>query len=260
MNQAHQRLIDAAQELRKKVYSSLPWGLRVARFLVQIKFAAEPGAFGRLTYGLFLLYGVVGMPRVDFIPKTIREIDKLPRELGRDFGYKCRNVAAKYLGGSDDAGEELLSEVVVKLISSPDVKRVLNGEVLSRAESYVFKIIRNMAIDQLRKIHVRRHEDIDELIESPSHWDDLGKILTEREKDQLSMELKEAVSPQLLPDLPLYFQLMMEGYSNAEVAEQRMLPSLKEKPISQQALAKYRTKVRDVLERHFEVQAGVLHV
>ena len=161
---------------------------------------------------------------------------------------------------SNDAIEELLSEVVVKLISSPEVKRVLNSEVLSRAESYVLKIIRNMAIDQLRKIHVRRHESIDELIESPSHWDELGTVLSEREKDQLSMELKEAVSPRLLPDLPLYFQLMMEGYSNAEVAEQRMLPSLKEKPISQQALVKYRTKVRDVLERHFEVQASVLHV
>ena len=135
---------------------------------------------------------------------------------------------------------------------------MLNGEVLSRAESYVLKIIRNMAIDQLRKNHVRRHEDIDELFESPSHWDDLGKILSEREKDQLSMELKEAVSSRLLPDLPLYFQLMMEGYSNAEVAEQRMLPSLKERPISQQALAKYRTKVKQVLERHFEVQAGQL--
>ncbi len=258
MNQAHQRLIEAAHQLRKKTYNALPWGLRVARLLFEIRFGAEPAAFGRLTYGLFMLYGVEGLPRVDFIPGTIREIDQLPRELGRAFGFKCRNVAAKYLRGSDDAVEELLSEVVIKLISSPEVKRVLNGEVLSRAESYVLKVIKNMAIDQLRKNHVRRHESIDELIESPSHWDDLGKVLTEREKDQLSMELKDAVSPRLLPDLPLYFQLMMEGYSNAEVAEQRMLPSLKERPISQQALAKYRTKVKQVLERHFEVQAGLL--
>jgi hypothetical protein len=37
-----------------------------------------------------------------------------------------------------------------------------------------------------------------------------------------------------------------------------MLPNLREKPISQQALAKYRSKIREVLERHFEVQAGLL--
>jgi len=198
------------------------------------------------------------MPRVDVIPNSIREIDKLPRELGREFGYKCRNVAAKYLRGSDDAIEELLSEVVVKLISSPEVKRVLNSEVLSRAESYVLKIIRNMGIDQLRKIHVRRHESIDELIESPSHWDELGAILSESEKDDIAAELEKAVSPRLLPDLPRYFELLISGYSNKEIAEQRMLPNLREKPISQQALAKYRSKIREVLERHFEVQAGLL--
>jgi len=258
MAPAQQRLILAVHQLRARVFSSLPWGYRVARFLVQIRFAAEPGAFGRLTYGLFMLYGVEGLPRVDFRPKTIREIDKLPRDFGREFGYKCRNVAAKYLRGSDDAIEELLSEVVVKLISSPEVKRVLSGEVLSRAESYVLKIIRNMGIDQLRKNHVRRHEDIDELIESPSHWDELGAILSESEKDDIAAELEKAVSPRLLPDLPRYFELLISGYSNKEIAEQRMLPNLREKPISQQALAKYRSKIREVLERHFEVQAGLL--
>ena len=53
-----------------------------------------------------MLYDVEGLPRVDFIPKTIREIDMLPRELGREFGFRCRNVAAKYLRGSDDDIEE----------------------------------------------------------------------------------------------------------------------------------------------------------
>jgi hypothetical protein len=33
---------------------------------------------------------------------------------------------------------------------------------------------------------------------------------------------------------------------------------LRERPISQQALAKYRSKIKQVLERHFDVQAQVL--
>lgn len=255
MAPAQQQLIVAVHQLRARVFSSLPWGYRVARFLFQIRFGAEPGAFGRLTYGLFMLYNVEGLPRVDFIPKTIREIDMLPRELGREFGFRCRNVAAKYLRGSDDDIEDLLSTVVVKLISSPEVKRVLNGEVLSRAESYVLKIIRNMAIDQLRKNHVRRHEDIDELIEAPSHWNELGAILSESEKDDIAAELEKAVSPRLLPDLPRYFELLMSGYSNKEIAEQRMLPNFREKSMSQQALARYRGKIKNILERHFELQA-----
>jgi DNA-directed RNA polymerase specialized sigma24 family protein len=258
MNQAQERLITAVQDLRKRVYSSFPWGLRVARLLFEIRYGAEPAAFGRLTYGLFMLYGVLGLPRVDVVPKTIRDIDKLPRDFGNEFGFKCRNTAAKYLRFADEI-EELLSSLVVKLISSDSVRKALDGEQLHRAESYVLTMIRHSAIEKLRSDKVRRHEDIAELIEEPSpHWDQLGHILTEREKDQLSIELEKAVSRRLLPDLPLYFQLMMEGYSNAEVAEQRMLPSLKEKPISQQALAKYRAKLKEVLERHFEVRSASL--
>lgn len=66
------------------------------------------------------------------------------------------------------------------------------------------------------------------------------------------------MSPRLLPDLPLYFDLLLDGHSNAEIAEKRLLPSLRERPISQQALATYGSKLKQVLERHFDVQAQVL--
>ena len=64
------------------------------------------------------------------------------------------------------------------------------------------------------------------------------------------------MNPRLAPDLALYFELLLNGHSNKEIAERRMLPSLREKPISQQMLARYRDKVRSVLERHFDVRGS----
>ena len=116
-------------------------------------------------------------------------------------------------------------------------------------------IIKNAAIEKLRSDKIRRHEDIEELIDVPSRWDDMGKLLPEHEKEQLAQELERAVSPRMMPDLPLYFELLMSGYSNKEIADKRLLPSLQEKSMSQQALAKYRNKIKQVLERHFEVRA-----
>ena len=64
------------------------------------------------------------------------------------------------------------------------------------------------------------------------------------------------MSPRLLPDLPLYFDLLLDGFSNKEIAEKRLLPSLESHPISQQAMAKYRDKLKNVLRRHFEIRAA----
>ncbi len=249
-----QRLIQAAQELRSRVYASLPWGYRVGRFLYELRFAAEPGVFGRFAYGLFLMCEVQGLPRTDVYPKTVREIDKLPRDYGCEFGFKARSIAYKYLGAGGDP-EEVLSATALKMLTSPTFRKAIHGEILHRAESYVLVMVKNVALEQTRKQR-NRHLDIEELIEEPSSWDDLGKILPEKEKDELARELEQAVSPRLMPDLGLYFQLLLEGRSNQEIAEHKLLPSLKEHPMTQQGLAKYRTKIKDVLREHFDVRSS----
>jgi hypothetical protein len=60
----------------------------------------------------------------------------------------------------------------------------------------------------------------------------------------------------MMPDLPLYFDLLLDGFSNKEIAERRLLPSLELQPMSQQAMAKYRDKLKTVLRKHFEIQAA----
>ena len=84
----------------------------------------------------------------------------------------------------------------------------------------------------------------------------MDELIPEAEQERIKQELEESVSPRMMPDLPLYFDLLLDGVSNKQIAKDKLLPSLKKKPISQQALAKYRNKVKDVLRQHFEVQSA----
>ena len=249
------RLIQAAHELRRTVFASLPWGLRVGSLLFNLRFGADARSFGQLTYGLFHMYGVNGLPRTPVVPETIREIDKLPDGYGAEFGQKARRLAGKYLRDGDQV-DEVLSLAAMKLISNKSVENSVRGKDLHQAENYVLRLVQNQALDLLRAEKVRRHDDIAELLMEPGSWEEVGNLIPEHEQETIKRELQEAVSPRIMPDLSLYFDLLLDGVSNKEIAEQRMLPSLRDRPMSQQALAKYRSKIKDVLRHHFEVQSA----
>lgn len=253
---AKARLIEAATELQRTTYRALPWGLRLGSLLFNIRFAADARSFGQLAYGLFHLFGVNGLPRTSFVPKTTREIDKLPDGYGAEFGQKARRIAQKYVSDTDQV-DEVLSLAALKLISSSTFERSVGGKDLREAENYVLRLVQNQALDWLRAAKVRRYEDITELLHEPGSWAQLGELIPEREQARIRQEIEDSVSPRLMPDLPTYFDLLLDGVSNKQIAEERMLPSLREKPISQQALAKYRDKIKQVLRQHFQVQATV---
>jgi DNA-directed RNA polymerase specialized sigma24 family protein len=166
-------------------------------------------------------------------------------------------VARKFFPQDIDV-DELLSSIGLKVLTDPTFQRAVAGRPLAEAKSYVFRAISNRARDMLRSNRVRQHDVLDDLVGDPASWSTLGEMIPEREQAQIKKELESVVSLRLLPDLPLYFDLLLDGHSNAEIAEKRLLPSLRERPISQQALAKYRSKLKQVLERHFDVQAQVL--
>ena len=249
------RLVMAANELRRTVFASLPWGFRICSVLFNLRFGADARSFGQLVYGLFHLYGVNGLPRTPVVPETIREIDKLPDGYGSEFGQKARRLAWRYLLDAERV-DEVLSLSAMKLISNKFVENRVRGRDIHQAENYVLRMIQNQALDMLRSEHVRRHEDITELLREPGSWEGLGDLIPESEQERIKQELEDSVSPRLMPDLPLYFDLLLDGVSNKQIAEDRLLPSLKDRPISQQALAKYRDKVKNVLRQHFEVQSA----
>lgn len=249
------RLIQASLELRRKVLASRPWGLRVANLLFQVRFASDASVFGQSIYGLFLLYGVEGMPPAPFIPKTTRDISRL-RGYGKEFGQKAFNHALRLYKADamkmERAGEAL-SMAYLKLFSDPNLANTLNGKPLAYAENYVYATIKSVAFSEMRKEKIRQHSDIEDMIQEPSTWGHFSDVIPVEEQDDLIRDLERSVNLNTFPDIVEYFKLLMNGYNTQEIARDSMLPSLQDKPMSQQGLRRYENVVKEVLERHFGV-------
>ena len=252
---ARTRLIQASRDLRRLVFSSRPWGLRVAHLLYHIRFASEATDFGQSIYGLFLLYGVEGMPTPPFVPKTTRDISKL-RGYGGEFGTKAYNFARKLFRQDDmrqERAQETLSLAFLKLFSDSSLEGKLKGKPLAYAENYVYLAVKSEAVSLMRKERLRAHSDIEDLVQEPASWDNLGELIPVAEQEALLRELERAVNPETFPDIVEYFRLLLDGHNTQEIAEDRLLPSLQTKPMTQQGLRRYEAVIKKVLERHFGV-------
>lgn len=264
---AQLRLVQAARNLRSKVAATLPWGLRVARLLYRVKFSTEPAEFGQAMYGLFLLYGVTGMPSAPFLPKDTREISRL-KGYGRDFGKRAFGTVLRYIKSNpqfrsrndvtrDNFIEDILSKVFLKLYSDPSLEGKLRDQSLSYAENYALSAVKSETIDTLKFEKRREHEVIDEVVGQPAAWDNLGDLIPQEEQKKIIHELEGSVSSDYAEDIGLYFQLIMEGYSDVEITRGRMLPYLENKEVTPDKadgrLWKYKQKIKTVLEDHFDL-------
>ena len=188
MTISKQALVDAAQALQRRVYATLPWGYRVAAFLFELRYASDPEAFGRLAYGVFLMNGVTGLPEAPFVPTNAKEIDKLPRGYGQEFGIAARNLARRFFA-DEDRVDELLASLSVALLSNATLHRGIARKPLGEARSYVFGMVANLARDMLRSQKVRRHEVLDDVIADPSSWASLANLIPESEQESIQEEL-----------------------------------------------------------------------
>jgi hypothetical protein len=143
------------------------------------------------------------------------------------------------------------------LYSDSNLANTLKGVDLRDAENYVLKTVRNQAIDYIRRESIRKTEDIDTLVTDPHSWGNLDKLLPESEQDQILDEIRSSVGIDRAEDVALYFQLMLDGFSDVEITKGKMLPYLKDKEISEGRadgmLDKYKRKIREVLVDHFDL-------
>lgn len=251
METSKNRLIQASNDLRRKTYASLPWGYRLARAFFELRLGSTASDFGRTAYGIFLLSGVTGMPEAPFIPKTTRDISRLPRNYGVDFGKKAQAQAMKGAKGNETDSEDILSQTWTKLLTSESIKSSLKDKSLKEAENIVLHTVYTTGLDFLKSKNRQRIDEVEGIIEqTEGDWGDLGEMLLEGEKKDLLRKMEKAVSPRVAPDLPLYFQLIMDGVSNKTILDEGMLPSLRDNPVSEITLYKYRNSIKDVLEKH----------
>lgn len=252
---AKPRLIQASVELKRRVFSSLPWGLRLAHVLLQVRVGSDSTDFGQSMYGLFLLNGVEGMPPPPVMPRSVKDFSKL-RGYGHEFGKKAFNFALRLFKADDmkvERAQETLSLTFLKLFSNASLQSALKGKTLIHAENYVLSAVRSEAVSLMRKEKLRAHSDIEDMIQEPASWDNLADIIPRSEQKALLDELEHSVDPTTFPDIVEYFGLLLEGHNTDEIAREQLLPSLKDKPMSQQGLRRYEGIIKRVLQRHFGV-------
>jgi hypothetical protein len=207
-----------------------------------------------LVYGLFLLYGVEGMPEAPFIPKDRTEIHRLPSNYGSAFGQVLERNVKKYLHNSytSVSVEDFLSEFNVRLLK-PDLESKLKGLSLADAERLIGAYVRNAAIDYVKYESHRKVDEASEVMESSGDWSQLDRVIADDEIAKVMSDLERAgarISSPVAKDLPLFFQLLLEGYTTADIVAGQLLPSLKDHPISESGLSLYKKTIEEVVRKH----------
>jgi hypothetical protein len=255
-------LVTAAHNLRRKVYASLPWGFRLANLLAKLS-SSSTDEWGRAAYGVFLMYGVEGMPPIDNkgtppeVPKSFNTITRtLPRGYGSNFGDQVFKTLLKHFGakGGLSAVEDYMSMGLTKLMEGGAMARGLKGKTVDEASKYVLRSIVNLALNVVRKTNKEKsltdQEGIEEVLADPNNpetFRNLGDELPEETMAEIKKDLAK-LNPELIRDLPLYFELLTEGVSKRKIVMDQMLPFLKDNPMSPQGWMKdYDAKIKKVL-------------
>jgi DNA-directed RNA polymerase specialized sigma24 family protein len=217
----HRRAVD----LGRKLYASLPWGYRVARFF-EVLAADSLDAFGRVVTAQMILAVVRGIPDIGSRPASdwIQDVnrrgpDVLPAGTGRAFASRVYKILLSKFTDPEVA-EEAMSKVMLQ--AARGKLHLHNGSEVHDAESYIITIALNAARDLLRA-QGRRREDslvrerddqqttID--VEDPEAFARLDKLLPASELRVVLRDLGE-----VHPRAPEWLQARLQGDSGQEIA------------------------------------------
>lgn len=238
------RLVTSAVELQRKVYASLPWGFRLANFLTRL---ADYGtkAFGQVFLKSLQTMGVA-------VPPTER-----PEAVGSMF-YK--SLLSKFK--NPDLVEEIMQDSIANLLDKNHrLNKMMQDKPYTECRAILMTAMKNLGIDVLRR---RKKEEFsiddpegDRVVEDPGSWDELGEYIPERTLLEIEKDLAKTVNPKMLPDLPLYFKLLVDGYADSEILKGKMLPFLKDWGEYNHAQyanwqKTYKDKIKTVLKKHLD--------
>lgn len=240
-----------ALDLSRRIYTSLPWGYRVAE-LFMVLGADAASALGSASYALFIAAVVRGLPTVNGrdaldLVQDIRgpeDADKLPADYGRAFGGRVYRVLLARFG--PEIAEEAMSETLLKIVRGKI--HVRNGANLAESEALIVTVALNSARDQARRQQRIRREvsDSDDEgttidVEDPEAFRQLDNLLPASELRQVLRELG-----QVHPRAPEWLQARLQGDSGQEIArEWQTTPSYVSK---WQRI--YLPRIRQVVEHH----------
>ena len=269
-------IITASGQLRRKIWASLPFNLRLADFFSRLAVSFTE-AFGKTVYAEFLTQGVEGMPDIRGVPASEFDISRkpvanhLPTGYGNAFGQEAYRILMRKIH-QPEAVENIMGDFLVSFLDK-GAKHIQPGTPLKKAEGYIITSLLNEWKNYLRTKSTRIQEVSDiryspegeeQRIEQPDFDEDDLEQLVKRMLPRMQSRLKE-----IHPDAPLYVKLsLIDGYTDQEIIGdvEHGVPSMLSEPYGKRGtpLDKrdwgmvYKPKIFNLLKRNFsELQAMV---
>lgn len=263
-----QRLASRASDLSRRIYASLPWGLRVAN-LFMVLASSTQDAFGRVVYAEFIKRGVEGMPDIAGEPASAwqerllklktRAGDRVPRGYGLAFAKKVWGIA---MGKARDPNlvEDVMVRAMEKLLKmKPDTIR--EGAPLPEAEGFIISMVKNDILDQFRAQKRRPQLGLGEKDEEGDYSGDVldpnwGETYSRAGLERTLQEARRDLEG-VHPDAAAYIDLSLQGYPDKEILLKLDMKNTKGTPMTPQTWEfRYKDKIREVLRKHMEKSAA----
>lgn len=215
------RLIQSSTAVRRQIWASLPFGIRLGQFCVRLA-TSSTDAFGKMVYGEFLVHGITGMPEIHGRPAEEFDVsrkpvaNRLPPGYGKAFGKSAFLILTSKFRNPQLA-EEVLSSFALRFLSSGSA-HLQAGMTLKEAERYVIRGLVNEAINAKNKKRevsdVIFSEDGDEERRELQVFDDDS---AERQLDRMLPKVRSRLRA-IHPDAEQYLRLsIVEGYTDREI-------------------------------------------
>ncbi len=234
-------LYTQACTLQRKIYASLPWGVRLAHVLLSMDISSIE-AWGRQLGLLMLQAGVEGMPDPGAKWNADKpEVRALPRGYMLDLAKKCYGVALKKNGNNPADAGDAMQDFIMTLLSDPGK---IENRSLGAASSFILTGVGWKAGQDRSKKQNRREDSmdvgegdeestldlVDEAFSENPYWNEDPNAFKKVEdifpENVWDREVLPAVG-HIHPDMMLYFQLLAQGKAGKHIIEQGLLPHFK---------------------------------
>lgn len=240
------RLVVAAGTLRRRIWASLPWGVRIAEFMTRMALT-QTDAYGQAFYEVFLKNDVADVPN--------------PRgSEAKRFGMRAyKALMSKF--HNPQLVEDVLSSFMMRFIES-GAKHLRDGASLADAENYVLRGLTNEGLNHLRKKREVSDTYVSEGEEKRHELPIFDEDTVERQLRRLLPRMRSKLEA-IHPDAPLYVKLsLIDGHTDQEIIGDvaRGIPSMLEHPYGRQGgpleprqwSVTYRPQIYAVLKRNFQ--------
>jgi DNA-directed RNA polymerase specialized sigma24 family protein len=222
----HAKLASRAAALSERIFTSLPWGYRIAQVLIKLSDASD---YGPAFYAEFIEAGVTGMEDIGGQQALSLQGERgLANRLqrmgyGKNFGHKLYATALRNLK-SVEIVEDAIADYFIKLKTNSGGVKLREGTPLETAESYAIKGVIRTGWDILKKKKrerpglIRRDDSGAETqidINDPNAFQEFADLLSVVDLEKALREVERFDKR-----AAIWIRLTLKGWKDKEIAQE----------------------------------------